>query len=276
MGKKSWHAKIYGSLQKKVKAAKDHFRTDVYIISYPKCGRTWLRVCVGKALIERYDLPEDLLLDPYKLSSLAGILRTRMTHDVTESLGAMDYRQMRGDARYRRKKVIFLSRNIHDALVSNYFQATKRKKFFNGAISDFIRNDRFGAKKILTFYHVWHAKRHAVKEFLHISYEDMHADTSLVLSKVLSFMGVRDISDEILERAVAFSGFENMKKMEKTESLGARRMRPGNMQDEESFKVRKGTIGGHVNYLSAEDIDYIDAVIDEMGNPFSGRHSKIS
>jgi hypothetical protein len=267
---------VFGSLRKKVKSAKDHFMTDVYIVSYPKCGRTWLRVCIGKALIERYDLPKALLLKTHRLSARAGILHTRMTHDISDYRNATDYRQMHWDARYRGKKIVFLTRNVHDTLVSNYFQATKRKKFFEGSLSDFIRDDRFGAKRILTFLNVWHANRHAVKEFLHITYEDMHADTSQILLKVLRFMGVRDISDQILERAVAFSRFENMRKMEKTESLGESRMSPGNVQDEESYKVRKGTIGGHVDYLSAEDIGYIDAVIDEMGNPFSERHSKIS
>ena len=33
---------------------------DVYILSYPKTGRTWLRALVGKALVDRYGLPPKL------------------------------------------------------------------------------------------------------------------------------------------------------------------------------------------------------------------------
>jgi hypothetical protein len=34
----------------------------VFLLSYPKAGRTWLRALVGKALVEHYGLPEAALL----------------------------------------------------------------------------------------------------------------------------------------------------------------------------------------------------------------------
>ena len=41
-----------------------HRKSDVYLISYPKCGRTWLRVMIGKAVMLHFNLPdtEDNLL----------------------------------------------------------------------------------------------------------------------------------------------------------------------------------------------------------------------
>ena len=34
-------------------------RTDVYLVSFPKCGRTWLRVLVGRAFQQHFGLPAD-------------------------------------------------------------------------------------------------------------------------------------------------------------------------------------------------------------------------
>jgi len=38
---------------------------------------------------------------------------------------------------------------------------------------------------------------------------------------------------------------------------------PGDINDPESFKIRRGKIGGYIDYLSKEDIEFINAEIDE-------------
>ena len=42
----------------------------------------------------------------------------------------------------------------------------------------------------------------------------------------------------------------------------------GDPADPESYKVRKGKVGGYVDYLSQDHIAYIDDCIRELGNPF--------
>src|SRR3990172_11645288 len=81
------------------------------------------------------------------------------------------------------KKVIFLVQNVKDILVSFYFQVTKREGNYTGNISDFIRSDLYGIKKILTFYNIWHENRTVPKEFLRFRYEDMHKNPGEVLVK---------------------------------------------------------------------------------------------
>ena len=54
---------------------------DVYIVSYPKCGRTWLRVLVGKALCEQFGFEEKRLFKTLALSRAAKILPTKFVHD---------------------------------------------------------------------------------------------------------------------------------------------------------------------------------------------------
>ncbi len=137
-----------------------HFKTDAYIISFPKSGRTWLRILIEKTLCERFNLPEEIMLDTHKVTAASGILRTQMTHDnSSDSEGYKYYRynELSTDKRkYSKKKVIFLVRNVKDILVSFYFQVTKREDNYTGNISDFKRSDLYGIKKILTLYNIWH------------------------------------------------------------------------------------------------------------------------
>jgi hypothetical protein len=47
-------------------------------------------------------------------------------------------------------------------------------------------------------------------------------------------------------------------------------MIPGDKKDQSSFKVRQGKVGGYVQELSEDDLDYINKVIEENGAPFYG------
>ncbi len=164
--------------------------------------------------------------------------------------------------------MILLTRNIKDVLVSCYFQATKRIGKYNGNISEFIRSDRYGARKIITFYNTWYENRGVPKEFLHLKYEDMHNKPEEVLSQTMRFLGLHQVEEDLVRNAIQFASFGNMKVMEKEFIFKQRSMRPANASDDESFKVRKGVVGGYAFYLSPDDIDFIDKVKLEMGYPF--------
>lgn len=257
------------SLAAKIKRKKQHFKTDAYIVSYPKCGRTWLRVLLGKYLCMRHDLPESMLLDTYQLTEAAGMLRTQMVHDLESQPVGIDYRRLNPNKQeYRRKKIIFLARDVRDVMVSCYFQATRRRDFFQGTMSDFIRSDRFGIRKLITYNTIWQKNRSVPKEFLLVRYEDLHADPHAVLADVLAVLGAAQINRDVIAAAIEYSRFDNMRSMEEKEIFQGGKLRPKDMQDKESFKVRKGVIGGYKDYLSPDDIFYIDAVMKEMGNPF--------
>ena len=90
-----------------------HFKTDAYIISYPKCGRNWLTVLIGKALCEKFNLPDEIMLDTYKVTAASGILRTQMTYDNSCEGAGYKYYELPTDKRkHSKKKVIFLIRNV--------------------------------------------------------------------------------------------------------------------------------------------------------------------
>ena len=84
-----------------------HRHVDVCVISYPKCGRTWLRVLLGKALCDKFRLDEQRILNTWELTKAAGVLRTEFTHDGAEHQELRRYDELTTNKReYRNIKVI--------------------------------------------------------------------------------------------------------------------------------------------------------------------------
>jgi Sulfotransferase domain len=244
-------------------------RAEAFIVSYPKTGRTWLRVMLGQFLATRVTHADDILLDSYAISERAGIKKTLFSHDGPFLLfSGGSYRdQVFHDERYRGRDVVFIVRDVRDTLVSSYFQESQRMHTYNGSISDFLRDDVFGVRRIVTFYNLWYQNRAVPRSFLLVRYEDMHADPRAVLAEVVETLGVENPSAEALQRAVDYASFDNMKRMESRGDFRDPMMQPGEAGSSESFKVRRGKIGGYADYLSPEDIAYVQEVVEEMALP---------
>lgn len=97
--------------------------------------------------------------------------------------------------------------------------------------------------------------------FLFLSYEGMHSNPKMWLKAVLKFIGEKNIDEDLLSQSVEYASFENMRRLEQEGRFGNSILRPGNRNDENSHKVRRGKIGGHHEELSADDIAYIDDMI---------------
>jgi alcohol sulfotransferase len=94
-----------------------------------------------------------------------------------------------------------------------------------------------------------------------VRYEDLRAEPEVHLERVLEFLGAAPSAAEIAE-AVAFASFDNMKQLEESAAFGSgdRRIVPGEASNPDSFKVRRGKVGGYRDYLSDEEA----AVLDEL------------
>jgi hypothetical protein len=254
-------------------------RAAAYVISYPKSGRTWLRVLLGKALCLHYGLGPELLLDTPTLTDAAGVLRTDFHHDASELRDDLDYMTLPEDKRvYRGKDVVFLARDPRDVLVSSYFEATRRSFLFDGkpvgfdgSLADFVRSPVFGARKVAAFYDIWARNQRVPKNFLLIRYEQLHAEPQELLGEVLRFLGAGAVEQEHIAQAVSYAGFDNMRRLERANAFHDPRLRPGDPREPESYKVRRGIAGGYVDYLAQEDIAYIDRELALRSSPFTHR-----
>lgn len=244
-----------------------------WIVSYPKSGRTWLRVILGKLLCDQLRIRDQEVLQLDKLSEAARLERTDFTHDGSDLLAHLPLEMLERDkTAYRNSDILLLTRDLRDLMVSCYFQAVRRICVYRGPISSFIRDPRCGAEKVLTFYAIWHDARHTPRSFTALSYEEMHEDIAAAAIKAARWIGLSPEPNDI-KRAITFASFDNMRRMEETGAFGSQRMAPGNRQDPESFKTRRGKVGGYRDYLSEEDIAYLDEVEARLGNPFIEAHA---
>ena len=139
---------------------------------------------------------------------------------------------------------------------------------FDGPISEYIRSETYGPARIVEFYDLWYRNRRVPRELLLIRYEELHAEPEKVLRHVLAFIGAEGVDGGAVREAVEFARFENMRAMEAANALGDGRLRAFDPTDQESYKTRKGVVGGYVEYLSDDDAQLIDRMVAAAGCPF--------
>jgi hypothetical protein len=218
------------------------------VISFPKSGRTWLR-----AMLDDIGVP------------------SRYTHDESGHVKRKSWQALNGNkTQYRAASILLLIRDPRDTAVSGYFQLTRRLKISAGSFSEILRDDRHGIRKICHFNLQWFAAAGEVKRFAVLSYEQIHKAPEEALSAVATFAGVRDLNKELVQQVAANREFKRMRAAEASGELAkeydngkAMYLSPGDPKDHESFKMRRGLVGGYVDYLSESDLAYCDMVLSE-------------
>lgn len=214
---------------------------DVTVVSFPKSGRTWLRV-----LLDRLHI------------ALA------YTHDTVDDPAA-------DRGAYRDRRVVLLVRDPRDTVVSLYFQLTKRDLTFAGTLSELIRDERYGVEAILRFHRDWQSLAPSVRGLHVVRYEDMRADSTAALRDLLAFLGAA-VPDEALTEAISFASFDRMREMEASGRFSRKygeKLTPRDASDPESFKVRKGKVGGFVEVMSPDDIAYCNELLRRHRSVYS-------
>ncbi len=244
-----------------------HFTTDYYFISFPKTGRTWVRVMLGKYLTEKYGLDgvtkEEMLEVTPLHKKRKEIPKIIFTHDDDPQLKEVEDIQEKKE-KYSDKEVMFLVRDPRDVVVSLYHQFDKRNEKIdeteNKGINEFAKEK---IENIIRFYNIWYQNRNIPKDFLLVKYEDLHEDTARELNRVINFIGEENINPDLVNSAVEFAKFEKMRKMEKNKEFETGKLAPGNKNDPNSYKTRKGKIGSYEEELNENTIKYINKMINE-------------
>jgi hypothetical protein len=242
---------------------------DHYIVSYPKCGRTWLRVLLSNYYIERYGLQPGSLLDFANLHyQQRAIPKICFTHHIRHTAIRAEDISTRIPGVFRDKPV-FLVRDPRDVIVSLYFQRTRRDTNYTGSLVDFIYNETGGLATLVRYYNVWARYLPEARDYLLLRYEDLRVRTSDELTRLLEHLG-HEPDPGIVRNAVAASSFERMKKRERNGDYSRSWLKAGDSSDEESFKVRRGKIGGYEDYLDDVETDRINRLVRETLTPVFG------
>lgn len=260
-----------------------HQKTDVYLISYPKCGRTWLRLMLGRAIARHFSLPEneDILFLRWKSRPHPKIPMITVVHDDRPMLKTADELET-SKAKYRNKKVIFLSRDPRDVIVSSFFEMKKRGRLFGenpyesrspvfeGELREFIDREVGGFETILRYYNIWADNRHIPRDFLLVRYEDLKNNPQQGLRRILDFLGLEAIDDATVAEAVEFASFENMRKMEAEGIFQSGMLKPAEKNDQDSYKTRKGRVGGFAEYLTEDEIERLNHRMQNLLSDYYG------
>jgi hypothetical protein len=255
-------------------------RADGVVVSFGKSGRTWLTVLLSRYFARKYGLPEGRVMnfdDFHRRNRAIPVLF--FTHDnyITDYWGrerALDI--------YGRSPVVLLVRDPRDTAVSQYFQwkhrMSKRKKIINAyplediGIYDFVTSAAAGIPKIVSFMNGWASNIGHSPNLLVVKYEDLRAQTREELRRVLMFFG-QTPSDAELDDCVTHASVDNMRRMERDNAdrwTTDPRLRPGDANDPDSFKVRRAKVGGWRDYMTEEEAAHIDRVVREGLSPIFG------
>jgi hypothetical protein len=251
-------------------SAGQRFGADAYLVSVPKSGRTWLRVLIQSYLCA-WDGREFAV--HVQAFSNPAIPRVLYTHDRFEHAQERRwYVRARGrnlipPGLARRHPILLLARDPRDVVVSLYYQLNRREKTrkrYEGTLSEMIRDRRRGIHSMINVMNAWLKEWDGRPDFLMVRYENLRRDVAPEARRILEFLGVTPVDEALLKHAIEFSSFDNMKAMERAGAFAEGRLKAGDSQDPESFKVRKGKIGGYRDTLPAEDVAYLDEAMERL------------
>lgn len=242
-----------------------------FVLSFPKCGRTWHKLMVGYYLARLSGASERSAFKVARLCSRVGIKPVQYSHNDTGFKDGLppSSRLVASPYLWKGRPVLFLVRNPRDVLVSAYHHATLRSSTrFHGTISEFIRRPDTGIAKVLSAYNRWHDNLGLAAAYRVHSYEEMHRDAGAVLTSSLEFFGLTAIEAALVDDAVEFCRFDKMQSYERLDLFGAKQLRndPG---DPLAAKVREGRVGSYKGVLAPADLDFIESTIARIGDPFA-------
>jgi hypothetical protein len=210
-------------------------------VSYPKSGRSWIRFILSQLNCDQLIVFHH---DRFEFSD-----GSKPPHSFSVSNRLAQYAET--------EKLVYLDRDPHDVMVSLYHQITGRfGDVFNyqGNISEFVRDEYFGAVNLRKFRDMWGTIL-SCRKFLKISYEACHRDMNDVLQRLLTYYEIEVPQAQLLE-AIDKGSLTNMKKVEASDQFAEPWLRYRNG----SPKVRQGKIGGFRDVLTRTDIAFLDEI----------------
>ncbi len=240
--------------------------SNFFFVSFPKSGRTWVKVILYKYFTEYYKIDIKSLNFKKifkKNKKMPLILFTHFYEGVKKIKNKKEH-----FSRAKNKNIIFLIRNPRDVVVSYYFHLFKRDRTYTKNIHEFIKDENYGIKRTIDFMNDIYKNRDKYNKLFFIKYEALKNDPEKEIKKLLRFIEGDKINHDILKKAIEFGNFENMKKLEEINYFNNSSLKAKNKNDNNNRKTRKGKINGYLDYLSEEDIEYVEEQMLKLNEVF--------
>jgi hypothetical protein len=254
-------------------------RGDALVLSRPKSGRTWVRAVLSVLYQRRHGLPEDELLEFDNLYR-----RNRHVPKIAFVHGhalAQWFERPQTLSQLAHKPVLFLIRHPCDTAVSQFFQSTRREKHkqqqtlhgvaLNQPLFDFVWGDKLGGPGAAAYLNEWRRRLAPLPGLLTVRYEDLRADPDREFLRLANHLdrGAAFTADEVAV-AVRQCSFDEMKRKEREQAYKNSRLKARDADDPESFKVRRGKVGGFRDYFSSEQATQLETYVLETLHPDLG------
>jgi hypothetical protein len=248
-------------------------RADAIVVTHTKSGRTWLLVMISHLFHLKYGTPEREIIKFDNLHRRDGripkLYFTRWANLITPDDAAPP------PALDPASRWIFLFRDPRDVAVSYYFHLQNRSTPVERAhkgvadavlaksMFEFVTDPAVGVPHIVLLMRRWLERMASLEHAMLVRYEDLHADPAGELARVMTFLGQACSAAEIA-RAVEFAAFDNLKRREAGNFFATDRLRPVDRADPDSFKVRRGAVGGYRDYFDPAQCRLIDALVEGL------------
>ena len=262
--------RIFERSYKKIRDGLDDFLypVDAVFISFPKSGRTWVRLflsCYYSNFINK-----NLELDLESKEILGVLPRIRFKHgsyfghqDSQNSFKKINEKLAKTSKKH---KLIYLKRDPRDVFVSFFHHLTKREipndnsvDFKSISIDELILNEKYGFRNIWNYNKYWDSIFSSHMNAYMLNYEELLNDPEVGYFNLLKFLEL-DIRKELIADAIYETSFDKLK--EKYANSSNHRLKQINPKDNNSSKFRTGKSGSYLSELSEDSIKLCNKIME--------------
>ncbi len=261
-------------------------RADLLMIRHPKTGGTWLRTMLTHLYAQHYGISTRRVFKSDELAlQKKGLPRWLISNGYSSWERVIAERFRADSAELRGKKTLFVARHPGDIVVSWYIQYTKRTKAFKRELleweagtpidreainrSEFLRHPDFGLPALIRYHNFWAEQLNKRPDALIVRYEDLRLEPRATLSTICRFIG-EDFSEQEIEQTIAFTDFDNMRKLEEDNYFRNNSLKLRDASDPEMRKVRRAEVGAYCRDLDGDDLAWVDELIADRLDPAFG------
>lgn len=247
---------------------------DVALVSFPKSGRTFVRVMLARLYDRQFGIDEREALQFRTLRRAPQpVPRILLTHNGDAmrrpSQIGIDKKAFHG------RKIVLLARHPGDVAVSRHFHLKHRshdparQRLADQPLEDFVWTEQGGVPSIVRFLNQWAEWARERPDILILRYEDFLSQPEPTLRSLAEFIGL-DSNDIAIKDAVDFARFENLREKERQGYFSSGRLGAGRAGDEDSYKVRSGKSGGFRVQLGEDGRARVESYVREHLDPSFG------
>ena len=243
-------------------------KSNAFLCSFPKSGRTWVRFFLINYLSQIFNHDIEVNFDNSILytPSIKNRKSIKFAEEKLEKdLGFLIFssHEIFNKNKMADSKIILIIRSLFDVIISLYFHKYSHHQTYIGSIQDFVRSESLSLVPIIEYYEGWvraiKTQKIQNKNLLLIRYEDLRDDNYKGFKDILTFLGI-EVNEQILRSSILKSSFDSMKTIERIKRDSDSR------DDNDSMRVRRGLVGGYKEYLGSEDIFFIKSFFEKRSS----------